>query len=418
MDTGGGAGGCITITADGNLTTTRAAATITAAGGGPDGDGGEVEITTNHGAVELRGTVDGGSPGAESSGGSVTVDAALDAVISGSLTAVGGDGGGGEINVSSAGANVQVARNATLDVDAASGGTGGAICLDSGLGDAGPRAIVVEGTLSAVGGANAGAGGTIELDGGDAVRVAATAALRAGGALGGGRGGTIIVDVVGGPALIDGPLGAAGGSPTGAGGIISIDASQRIVVTAAADARGFGSGGEIGLASTGAVDVRGNLLAGSTTATGGTIEILSQGEVMIAASLIADGVAIPGARIDIEGCTITLCGLDSPACPSGGKGILSSLGPEGRNRTTGREATVILGTMRADANTGHNQLLYDGDPDREPFVLGTVAPPQEIVSSPDVQRCPACGNHIIDPPETCDDGNELDGDGLGSPSTR
>ena len=67
--------------------------------------------------------------------------------------------------------------------------------------------------------------------------------------------------------------------------------------------------------------------------------------------------------------------------------------------------------MRADAASGRNELLYDGDPDREPLVLGTVVPPAELVSSPEVQRCPACGNSIIDPPETCDDGNELDGDG-------
>ena len=28
--------------------------------------------------------------------------------------------------------------------------------------------------------------------------------------------------------------------------------------------------------------------------------------------------------------------------------------------------------------------------------------------------CPICGDHIIEPPETCDDGNTLDGDGCSS----
>jgi cysteine-rich repeat protein len=72
---------------------------------------------------------------------------------------------------------------------------------------------------------------------------------------------------------------------------------------------------------------------------------------------------------------------------------------------------VILGTLRANPNSGHNVLLYNGDPDREPFILGTVTPSAEITVSTDILACPACGNHNIEPPETCDDGNMLDGDG-------
>jgi cysteine-rich repeat protein len=412
-DLGGGAGGCITVTAAGDIVNTRTASSITAEGGGPDGDGGEVELSTTVGAIEINGTVEAGSAGPESSGGSITIDAAGTALINGALRAHGGDGGGGEVAASSSTANVEVARTATISVDATAGGSGGAICIESGVGASeDPRAIVIEGNLSAVGGANAGGGGSIELDGSEAVRVAPTGALRAGGALGGGRGGTVLVDVTDGPALIDGTMIASGGSPTGVGGLITVDASQRVSITAVADARGFGDGGEIGLASTGAVDVRANLLVGSTTGIGGTIEIRSEGEAMIAASLIADGLALPGGRIDAEACVVTLCGLDSPACPSGGTGIMSALGPEGRNRTVGRDATVILGTMRASGNDGgRNQLLYNGDEESEPFILGTVTPNPEIIVSNQVLPCPACGNDNIEPPETCDDGNELDGDG-------
>ncbi|MFN8641993.1 MAG: hypothetical protein U0802_10155 [Candidatus Binatia bacterium] len=410
-DTGGGAGGCITVAADGDVDNESDAAAVNASGGGPDGDGGEVEVTSRRGTVTLNGKVDGGSAGAESSGGSLTVDAGQDASVMGTLSVRGGDGGAGEIDVNSATANVRIGRAAQLVADATSGGAGGAISLDSGLGDVGTRSIVVEGTLSAAGGANGGAGGTLELDGNDAVRVAATATLRAAGAVGGGLGGTIMIDVAGGPALVDGALTAAGGSPSGAGGVIAVDASQRIVLTAAADAHGFGSGGRIGLASTGDVDVRGNLLASSSAANGGSIEIRSEGAAMIAASLIADGITTPGASVDVEACSLTVCGLDSPVCPSGGAGVLSSLGPEGRNRTTGREATVILGTLRADPTSGRNVLLYDGDPAREPFVLGTVVPAALVTASDLVTRCPACGNGSIEPPETCDDDNQLDGDG-------
>lgn len=410
-DSGGGAGGCITITADGDLRSERAAGKMNAAGGEPDGDGGEIELTSNHSLVELHGSIDSGSGGTESSGGAVTIDAFGDALIVGSIDAEAGDGGGGEVAVSSTTASVQVAAGASIEVDGNASGTGGIISLESGVGGDGPRAVVVEGMLSASGRTGAGAGGSIELSGRDAIRVAAGATLRASGGVAGGSGGTIEIDVSGGPALLDGAMAAAGSSPSGAGGVVSVDASQRVVLTAATDARGVTGGGRIGLASTGAVDVRADLLASSSAGGGGVIEIVSEGEVMVAASLIADGTVLPGARIDIEGCAITLCGLGSSDCPSGGTGMLSSRGPEGRNRTIGREATKILGTMRADAASGHNQLLYDGDPEREPLVLGTVVPAPELISSPEVRRCPACGNNSIDPPETCDDGNQLDGDG-------
>ena len=87
----------------------------------------------------------------------------------------------------------------------------------------------------------------------------------------------------------------------------------------------------------------------------------------------------------ITGCTITVCGLDSPACPSGGTGILSSLGPEGRNRTTGRDATVILGTMRANNNseaTTSSSTTATPTASRSPS--GTVTPNEEVIVNPDL----------------------------------
>ncbi|MBX3025636.1 hypothetical protein KF840_12085 [bacterium] len=412
-DTGGGAGGCVTITADGNVTNSLPAASINAAGGGPDGDGGEIEITAKHGTVVLNGALDSGSAGVESSGGSTTITGSRDVTINGALTSVAGDGGGGEVDLSSDTGSVTVTRTASIKVDGSSSGAGGAISIESGADGTLPHAVVVEGTLTALGGSSGGGGGTIELDGGDAVRVALTATLNANGALGSGAGGTISVAVDSGPALIDGRMSAAGGSPAGKGGMVSVDAGQRILLTGVTDARGLGAGagGQVGLSSTGLIDVRGNISTSSSSGGGGKIQIVSDGDVTIAASLVADGGALPAASVDIVGCAVTVCGLDSPACPSGGTGILSSLGPEGRNRITGRDATVVLGTMRANASTGQNILLHNGDPASEPLVLGTVTPRAVVTVSDEVLPCPACGNMSIEPPETCDDGNELDGDG-------
>ncbi len=409
-DVGGGSGGCIAVTASGPILGTRAAGELTVEGGGPDGDGGEIEISNSRGAIEIHGSLDASSAGEQSNGGAVAVDAEGDVILSGILLVTGGDGGGGEVTVSSATAGVQVPAGGRIDAGGLSGGTGGSICLETGGTVAGARPEVVEGRHAADGGVSAGGGGASELIAGDAVRIAATGSVHAAGALGGGRGGTISLAVDDGPALIDGQLVVAGGSPSGAGGIIAVDAGQRIVANALLDARGFGLGGEIGLAATGGVDVRRGAIASSTTASGGAIAIVSQGEVTLSDTLSTDGVALPGGRIDVEGCLVTVCGLDSPVCPAGGTGVLSSRGPQGRNRITGRDSTAVLGSMRATENNGgRNELIYAGDP--APLVLGSVVPAATLIISDSVRPCPACGNEIIDPPETCDDGDQLDGDG-------
>jgi cysteine-rich repeat protein len=94
--------------------------------------------------------------------------------------------------------------------------------------------------------------------------------------------------------------------------------------------------------------------------------------------------------------------------------VLSSLGPSGVNRVTGRDSTGILGTMRANQSSGRNELVYNGQEEQEPIVLGTVTPAASIIVDASVLPCPACGNSNIEPPETCDDGNQLDGDGCSS----
>src|SRR5690606_24788659 len=141
-DVGGGAGGCISITGDGAVRTTRAAASITVAGGGPDGDGGEIELVSNDGPVEYAGSLNGGSAGVESTGGLITVDAFRDATLSGTVTATAGDGGGGEVTVSSGAGTVLIAAGSRIDVRSTSNGSGGAIALENGVFGEESRTIV------------------------------------------------------------------------------------------------------------------------------------------------------------------------------------------------------------------------------------------------------------------------------------
>ncbi|MGH7788127.1 MAG: hypothetical protein ACRERC_14740 [Candidatus Binatia bacterium] len=418
-DIGGGLGGEIAVSATGDVINVHTASRIDADGGAPDGDGGEVEIASDSGAIGLQGTITASAPGAESSAGAVTIDAFSGAVIGGTVLVTAGDGGGGEVAITSAMASVLVSEHGVINAASTSGGLGGTICLESGSGTVGSRSVVVEGSVLADGGSSGGGGGSIELAGGDAVRVAETAMVRANGGPASGQGGSLTVVVNEGPALLDGPLMATGGSPAGPGGIVAVDAQGRISANATITARGFGRGGNIGLSSSGAVEVRSGLLVNSTTAGGGLVEIVSQGTVQLAGTVLADGVAEPGGRIQVTGCEVTLCGLESPACSGTDTGVLSSLGPAGVNRVVGRDASNILGIMRANVATGRNELVYDGDPERAPFFgLGSLTPPATVIVDPNVLPCPACGNRVIDPPETCDDGNEIDGDGCSATCQR
>jgi cysteine-rich repeat protein len=403
------------VQAVGDIRVDRDVARLNTDGGAPDGDGGEVDLTSETGVIVLLGSATASVLGAESSGGSVTIDASKEATVGGSILVGGGDGGGGEATISSATAGVTVARTAVIDVSSTSAGQGGGICLETGTLAAGAGSVVVEGRLSAAGGPTGGPGGGIELSAGDSVQVTGSALVNASGGDGGGRGGTVSLTADPGFATIAGPLMAAGGGPSGAGGIIAIEAGGRISFGAPADARGFGAGGQIGIATdTGPVEILDDLNAGSSNAAGGTIEVAAQGPVRIASTLVSTGSIAPGGRIEVVGCTVTICGLDSPSCPAGGDGVLQSQGPNGVNRLTGRNGTAVLGTIRAHQSSGRNELVYDGDDEHEPLRLGTIVPTALLIVDNGVVPCPVCGNRTIEPPETCDDGNTNDGDGCSS----
>ena len=410
-DIGGGSGGCVSVTADGDVRMSSDGADLTADGGAPDGDAGEVDITSQQGVVVQLGTVSASVAGADGAGGTVMIESNGDATIGGSVLVNAADSSAAEVDVTSDSAGISIAKSGVVDASSTSA-AGGAICLDSGSGPDGAHSIVIDGQLVADGGAAGGAGGVIDLEGGDSVHVSATGVVHAAGGSAGGAGGMLIANVDPGNALIEGPLTATGGLPNGMGGSIAIDAVGPVSLSAMLDVHGPGAGGQVTItAEAGAIDAFSNITAASTAAAGGSIGLTAQGDVRIAGTLTSDGATAPGGRIDVVGCKVTVCGLDSPVCPAGGTGVLSSLGPSGMNRVTGRDSSAILGKLRANQSNGHNDLVYDGDPDREPFVRGTVAPPAELVVDSTVLPCPVCGDKIVEPPETCDDGNQTDGDG-------
>lgn len=422
LDLGGGSGGELSIAASGGVHI-QPQATVNVSGGTPDGDGGEVDIVADGslagGGVVIEAAVNVTGPTNEGGGGSVTIDSVGSVAILASISASATDGG--EVSITSSGGSVTVAPGVTINSSGnGSNGLGGAICLESATADAdvSPAIVLVNGNLFADGGnslpASGGSGGAIEITGLDAARI--TGIASADGGNGGGVGGSVEVTAVAGTAFVDGTLRARGRN--GTGGSISVDATRIEVARAASiDVGGNGatsSSTDIGLkASGGSVVVRGNLTATGGNGPGGLIEIFSDRVVAIAGTVTADGGNQPGGRVLVEGCEVLVCGFGAePELCQGFTGVLRTQGPNGTNRLTGRDGVIAFGSMLANAQTGRNEIFVRPPAAQNAVTnLGTFTPAPAITADASIVACPACGDGIVQPPETCDDGNQVSGDG-------
>ncbi len=153
----------------------------------------------------------------------------------------------------------------------------------------------------------------------------------------------------------------------------------------------------------------GTLRASSAPGPGGLVEVIADGDVVIGGTLTADGGAEPGGLVSVLGCSVLLCGFNADLC-DGATGTLRTLGPNGTNRVTGRTDALIFGNMTTIL-AGRNEVVVRPPGSQNATVLGTVSPPAIVVEDGSLTSCPVCGNRVVEPPETCDDGNTEDGDG-------
>jgi cysteine-rich repeat protein len=376
-------GGSIIITAgSATITAPTAGAGALSADGSP---GGNLTLTVS-GALTVIGAL-GRSISAIALnqaviGGTIQISAGT-ATIPGSVLAGGGiESVGGGITIDTAGS-----MDVTGMIDA-SGGDGGSVDLQAGL-DLQPGNLML------------GESSIVSADAGEAAGLGGTVVVAAKGPVGRGN------------VTMNGVLSAVGGGG-GPGGRITVSADGDLRVghgTARVSAQSGGPdgiGGEIRLSGTAAVEVRGNLLASAGEGVGGFVHIDSQSQVSIGGTVSVDGASEPSdgtmnGRIEVIGCSVALLAGENP-------GLLSSLGPRGVNRIAGRYATV-LGTMRSNTINGRNELVGDGNPQRAPLIAGSVVPDPFILVNPSDLSCQACGNAVVEPPEVCDDEENLDGDG-------
>jgi len=128
-DEGGGDGGSVTIGGDQGIEITSAAEVQTL-GGSPDGLGGDVDILSFFGPVEVAGSVDASSDDRDGLGGSVDVAADSVLTITGVIEAVGGLGGGGDADLDSDG-DLTIASGAVVDVSATRPARGGTLIVSA-----------------------------------------------------------------------------------------------------------------------------------------------------------------------------------------------------------------------------------------------------------------------------------------------
>lgn len=271
-------------------------------------------------------------------------------------------------------------------------------------------------------GARGSDGGIIDLEALGDIVVASPVVLDVTGGNGGG-GGQVFV-FAGGAATIDGDVLASATGEESAGGDADLDA-LRIALGGRIDVSGEGFDGIAGsvtllasdtIRSTGPIVAR----AHATTGSGGTVDVIADGDASIDGP-IEVGPAEGGSTFSIEArsvrvaAPITVGGADSfvrvDACTIdvalAGSVVLDDPLGGTEQRFLARRAMTVAGTLRSVLPV---VLEYRDTP---PVITASavVEPDPQIRQNPALAPCEVrCGDGVVDTGESCDDGNESDGD--------
>jgi cysteine-rich repeat protein len=252
--------------------------------------------------------------------------------------------------------------------------------------------------LKALGGGGGGDGGSISLFAADDLRLDGVAQADGGA---GGAGGSVDIISIRGSASLDGKATADGNRNVG--GAVWLSAKKTVSLRGEIDARGdYADGGQLAIDADGPVELAGTALATANgTGAGGEITVSSGDALTVSGSLSSDGgnSSTTGARVELDACLVQV----------NAAATVSSMRGDGLNRLVGHDQTVIAGTLRAQIR---NEVVYRSA-DHLPQIAGSadIQPRASMILDPNVLVCPICGNNVIEPPETCDDGNEASGDG-------
>jgi cysteine-rich repeat protein len=393
--------GGLVISSAGDMTINKE---IDARSGNTDADGGTIELESGTGNIFVNGNLTASGGGA-SGGGEICIITGEDLVVNSPIDASGGDFDGGIIEID-AGRDALI--NHDLNVNAGSGeGFGGEIALLAG------RDAVFTGTSAHTSNGSqsvelfGGDGGSQDYFAGRDIVVNSSVNYQAKGAAPDGYGETISFGADGAltmngdiTAISDGGLGGGGGIELTSEGDMSIGSTASLDVSG-----GSGGGGDVDIFGSANIT-----LAGSITSTGGNggyggAVLLDCGALLeVTGSVQVGGTAFDtiNGSVDIDSCNTNLRGTS----------VINNQGNYGDNTITSRERLTLFSgaQMLASTATGSNTIIYRSAA-KAPVINGIVTPSADLVLSEGLLGCPVCGNSELEQGESCDDGNQVGGDG-------
>jgi hypothetical protein len=338
--------------------------------GASENDGGLIDIAAENmdvgGQIQLNG-------GSFSAGGFATLATASTFSLAGLLSATGGEGDGGFAEIDSDGL---LTVTGTIRLDGANGGFGGEMTLSAnGLVPGIPTAhIVMQGTLSSVGGGSSeggGDGGIIDLTAAGGCQLAGRIQVQS--ATDGGGGSVTITcgDTDPGEMTMGSDIDARGLGTFGTGGDVSLtNSAGSIAIINRINASGSNEGG----GGTIAADASGNItLSERVTATGasGDVSFTALGAddstilLTQTGSISADGTgtSAQGGAASLEACRTQI------SFRGGTNQSITALGADGAINLTGVRQIEIAGRMTAGPSGGAIRLTYR---DVDPFIESTA----------------------------------------------
>lgn len=358
-----------------------------------DEDGGTLRISSAGGSVTGGGKIVLSANSSEGDGGELTINAAGEVFLIGTIEAIGGfDGGGGSIEVDAAG-NVSL----TGSIDLSGGG------FDGGSIDISSRGTIFLRNVNLDGGGDLGNGGDVDLTADGNISFLGPVESR-GSALSDeecGDGGSIAA-VAGGTLTITNPIDVGGREGDCWAGEIDLSA-QTIDVRDSLDLHGDGNegrGGDLTLASAAEMQCS-KLIDFSGNDGGGAVQLETAADLTIASSCVLNGSG-PGGTVElissgrlvfdgyleigseIASTSGTAAGLDVTACTMliGEDAVVSSLDEDSVNTFTVAGESVFAGHVRAGLG---NSLIVPVQ--SAPVVSGSVLPPLTTEFDPNLIPC-------------------------------
>jgi cysteine-rich repeat protein len=397
--------GSFVMRAGGSITVNRS---VTMTGNSFGADGGLVEFAANVDVI-VNDRIDADS-GGDAGGGEICLIAGRDVIVNDIISTTGGNFDGGSIAID---AERDIFVSNDVIADASTGeGFGGAIDMFAGndlivSGGTGTNRLFLstQGNSGVCGGESFGGdGGAQDYFADGNIYFSQFVKIRADGAAPDGYGEVISFDA-GGNILIEADIDSRARGALGGGGEVEAFAFGDVEVasTSLIDVTGTdGGGGAVDIAPFGDVTLNGDIdVSATNTSIAGNIDVETDRDFTLGGTILING----GAIMQLSGYTfIAACNIDITST-----GALDTRASLASNTLVYSDTMNLAsgGSIKATGGGG-TEIRYRSAP---PTLSGTVNPTATLIRDSGLPACPLCANHVLNPGESCDDGNTVSGDG-------